>query len=72
VENAIDYSPRGTTVTIEWGGGDVARLAVLDEGPGVEPDEHERVFDRFYRGAAAGGTSGPGLGLPVVEALAHR
>jgi signal transduction histidine kinase len=72
VENAIHYSPRGTTVTIEWGGGDVASLAVLDEGPGVEPEESERVFERFYRGAAAGETAGTGLGLPVVEALAHR
>lgn len=72
VENAIHYSPRGATITIEWGGGDVARLAVLDEGPGVDPDEHERVFERFYRGAAAGGTGGTGLGLPVVEALARR
>jgi two-component system, OmpR family, sensor kinase len=72
LENALHYSPRGTTVTIEWGGGGVARLAVLDEGPGVDPDERERVFERFYRGAAAGGTAGTGLGLPVVEALAHR
>jgi signal transduction histidine kinase len=59
-------------VTIEWGGGAVARLAVLDEGPGVDSQEHERVFERFYRGAAAGGTAGTGLGLSVVEALAHR
>jgi two-component system, OmpR family, sensor kinase len=72
VENALHYSPSGTTVTIEWGGGAVSRLAVLDEGPGVDSQEHERVFERFYRGAAAGGTAGTGLGLSVVEALAHR
>jgi two-component system, OmpR family, sensor kinase len=72
VENAMHYSPRGTSVTIDWDGGDVARLAVFDEGPGIEPDEHERVFERFYRGAAAAGTAGTGLGLPVVEVLAHR
>jgi two-component system, OmpR family, sensor kinase len=72
VENALQYSPRGTAVTIEWGGGDVARLAVLDEGPGVDPEERERVFERFYRGGASGGTAGTGLGLSVVEALARR
>jgi signal transduction histidine kinase len=72
VENAMHYAPPGTTITIEWAGGEVARMAVLDEGRGIDPDEHERVFERFYRGAAAGGTSGTGLGLPVVEALAHR
>jgi two-component system, OmpR family, sensor kinase len=72
VENAIHYSPRGSTITIEWGGREAARLAVLDEGPGIEPQERERVFERFYRGSAAGETAGTGLGLPVVEALAHR
>jgi signal transduction histidine kinase len=73
IENAINYSPPGTTVTIEWRCDDVARLAVLDEGPGVDPEERERVFERFYRGAA-GSTSGAGtgLGLSVVEALARR
>jgi len=49
------------------------RLAVLDEGPGLDPDEGERVFQRFYRGSASrGGASGTGLGLAVVEALAAR
>jgi two-component system, OmpR family, sensor kinase len=71
VENAINYSPPGTTVTIEWGADEVARLAVADEGPGVDPEERERVFERFYRGATAGG-GGTGLGLSVVEALARR
>jgi two-component system, OmpR family, sensor kinase len=72
VENAMHYSPPGTTVTIEWGGDGAARLAVLDEGPGLAPEEGERAFERFYRGAAAGGTTGTGLGLSVVEALARR
>jgi signal transduction histidine kinase len=72
VENAIDYSPPGTTVTIECGGSDYAYLAVLDEGPGVAAAERERIFERFYRGEAAGSTSGTGLGLSVVEALARR
>ncbi len=74
VENALNYSPAGTTVTIEWGAdGGAARLAVLDEGPGIDPGEREQVFDRFYRGEASrSGTPGTGLGLSVVEALAKR
>jgi two-component system, OmpR family, sensor kinase len=74
VENALGYSPLGTTVTIEWGAGDgSARVAVLDEGPGIDPAERERVFERFYRGESSrGGTPGTGLGLPVVEALVER
>ena len=72
VENAIDYSPPGTTVEIEWGGGGHAWLAVLDEGPGLTTDDRERVFERFYRGEAGRGTAGTGLALSVVQALAHR
>ena len=72
VENAIDYSPPDTTVTIEWGGRDHAYLAVSDEGPGVDPEERERIFERFYRGEAARATAGTGLGLSVVDALARR
>jgi signal transduction histidine kinase len=74
VENALNYSPAGSSVTIEWGAqGGSARVAVLDEGPGIEPAERERVFERFFRGdAARGGAPGTGLGLSVVEALAER
>jgi signal transduction histidine kinase len=66
-ENALNYSPPGTAVTLTWAiDTDRVRLAVLDEGPGLDPDEGERVFQRFYRGSATG------LGLAVVEALAAR
>jgi signal transduction histidine kinase len=74
VENALNYSPAATEVTIEWeSDGDSARLVVLDEGPGIEPAEREQVFERFFRGAASRtGVPGTGLGLSVVEALAER
>ena len=73
-ENALNYSPPGTAVTLTWGiDGDSVRLAVLDEGAGLDPDEGERVFQRFYRGSASrGGAAGTGLGLAVVESLAAR
>jgi signal transduction histidine kinase len=74
VENALNYSPDGTTVTIEWSAeGGRARLAVLDEGPGVAPDEEGHLFERFYRGEAGHrGAPGTGLGLAIVETLARR
>jgi signal transduction histidine kinase len=73
VENAILYSLPGTTVTIEAGIGDGrAYVAVADEGPGIAPDEHEAVFERFRRGSAAAGVAGTGLGLAIVRALARR
>jgi signal transduction histidine kinase len=73
-ENALNYSPPETAVTLTWVlDGDDVRLAVLDEGPGLDPDEGERVFQRFYRGSASrGGAAGTGLGLAVVESLAAR
>jgi signal transduction histidine kinase len=74
IENALNYSPAGTAVTIEWGSGDgSAWVAVLDSGPGIDPGERAQVFERFYRGAASrGGAAGTGLGLSVVESLARR
>jgi two-component system sensor histidine kinase KdpD len=47
------------------------RMWVEDEGPGIPPDERERVFDKFYRGARLGGTapSGTGLGLAITREI---
>lgn len=70
LENAIRYSPPGSTVTIVSAPG---RLEVCDRGPGVATDERERVFERFRRGSA--GMSGPpghGLGLPIARELARE
>ena len=74
VENALNYSPPGSAVTLTWErSGGAVRVAVLDEGPGIEPSERERVFERFFRGSASrGGAAGTGLGLAVAEELAAR
>ena len=71
--NAINYSPVGSDVELAWGGQDRhAYLAVRDQGPGIEPDEADKVFERFYRGQDSGGKPGTGLGLAIVETLARR
>ena len=74
VDNAIRHSPRGGTVRVvvrpsSAGGG--ATLAVEDAGPGVAPEDRQRVFDRFWRapGAPAGGT---GLGLAIAKWIAEH
>jgi signal transduction histidine kinase len=74
VENALNYSPEGTAITIEWGRtADRAYLAVTDEGPGIDPAEAARLFERFFRGARSRDKApGSGLGLAVVESLARR
>ena len=70
VANAVKYTPPGgtVTVTVDHAGGSV-RLAVADTGPGIEPDELPHLFDRFWRGRAATGTPGSGVGLTVVAEL---
>jgi two-component system OmpR family sensor kinase len=74
IENALHYSPSPSTVTVDWGQTDgEAWLAVLDEGPGLEPGEEAAVFDRFARGKAGrSGPGGTGLGLAIVQTLARR
>ena len=74
IENALHYSPSGTHVVVGWRAeGRRVRIAVADEGPGIEESERERIFERFYRGSAShAGAPGTGLGLNVVEALAKR
>lgn len=71
-DNAVRYSPPGTQVVLrvlQEGGAPV--LQVDDAGPGIPPEERERVFDRFYR-RAAGGEEGTGLGLAIVKSVAQR
>jgi signal transduction histidine kinase len=50
-----------------------ATLRVCDDGPGIPPEDRERVFERFYRGTN-GRQAGPGtgLGLAIVAELARR
>jgi len=47
------------------------RLAVRDFGPGIPADEHQRVLERFYRLEQSRSTPGNGLGLSLVQAVAH-
>jgi signal transduction histidine kinase len=68
--NALKYTPAGGRVLLEVGpDGASARLAVSDTGPGMSPDELGHVFERFWRGSAAQGTEGSGIGLAIVAEL---
>ena len=72
VDNAVKYTPDGGTVDISvlTAAGTVA-VQVEDSGPGIPPDERERVFDRFYR-VAGSEAAGSGLGLAIIKAIAER
>jgi len=73
LDNAISFSPAGSTVTVAI---DVDRkapansttLRVIDHGPGLAPDKRARAFDRFWRDRD--GNAGTGLGLAIVSQLA--
>jgi two-component system OmpR family sensor kinase len=72
VDNALRYTSRGGRVDVSAfrSGGDIA-LEVTDNGPGIAPEERERVFDRFYRRANSD-EPGSGLGLAIVRSIAQR
>jgi two-component system, OmpR family, sensor kinase len=71
IENAIKYSPHGSTVTVEYGRENgTARVGVVSQSGPIGPELSQRAFERFYRGA--GRRDGTGLGLPIVAALARR
>ena len=73
VDNALHHTPDDTPVTVRVGGDDDwARLEVADRGPGLTPEQAERVFQRFYRTdtARTRAQGGTGLGLSIVSAIA--
>jgi signal transduction histidine kinase len=71
VGNAIRHTPGGSTVTVTvTADGESARVVVEDEGPGIGPDQVERVFD-VYETKAGEERRGTGLGLPLSRRLAQ-
>ncbi|MEZ5990285.1 MAG: HAMP domain-containing sensor histidine kinase [Planctomycetota bacterium] len=76
LDNAIKYSPSGSTVVVEVLEHDGRlRIRVRDQGPGVPAEDRDRIFDRFQRGhtesAEARGGSGLGLALAAEAAAVH-
>ncbi len=67
VENAVKYSPEGTSVEIDVDGGSVR---VRDHGPGIDDVDRPHVFERFYRAIGTRALPGSGLGLAIVAKAA--
>ena len=70
VDNAIKYSPNGSTITLRVDAVDGhATLGVADQGPGIAPEHRERIFDRFYRidEGRSRDMGGTGLGLAIAK-----
>lgn len=76
IGNAVEHTAEAdglVRLRIETGAGDRVRFFLEDDGPGIDPDQREHVFDRFHRtdtarDRASGGT---GLGLAIVRAIAE-
>lgn len=69
IHNAIKFSPAGgeIQITVQTTAVDY-RICIQDEGAGIAPQNHERIFDRFYRGADQTDT-GSGLGLAICQEI---
>lgn len=68
LDNAIRYTPGGGRVTARVTTGAYVILEVEDDGIGIDQDERERVFERFYR-VLGTGSEGSGLGLAIVREI---
>jgi len=70
--NALNVSPPGSTVSLESTlSGDHWRVSIVDEGPGLSPEECEHIFDRFVRlDPSRSDSRGSGLGLPISRSIA--
>jgi signal transduction histidine kinase len=72
IDNAIKYTPPGGHVTVRpavsFQG---VEISVADSGPGIAADERSRVVERFVRLEASRNSPGTGLGLALVQAVAH-
>ena len=80
LQNAHRHAPPGTPITVEGAPGkrSMVVIRVIDQGPGVQVEQRERIFERFVRGVDEGETgedvpgaapSGTGLGLAIVRGL---
>jgi two-component system phosphate regulon sensor histidine kinase PhoR len=78
IDNALKYAP-GSNVAVcagRNGNGEIV-VRVIDRGPGVPPDDRDRIFERFVRGSSARGTGsapairGSGIGLALVRHIAE-
>jgi signal transduction histidine kinase len=71
-QNAARYAPPDEPIELGSSvSGGYARFWVKDRGPGIRPEDRQRIFERFKRGAQTPRWEGAGLGLPIVKAIAE-
>ncbi len=70
LENAVRHAAGAVSVRLATSDDGWARLEVVDDGPGVQPGDRDRVFDRFVRLDSSRSRGGTGLGLAIVASIA--
>jgi two-component system sensor histidine kinase KdpD len=70
LDNAFKYSPPGSRVMVSANAlADSVEIAVIDQGTGVDPEDLERIFDKFYRIQSRAQITGTGLGLSICRGI---
>lgn len=71
IENALDYTDKDKTVHVgACSSARHTRIWIEDQGPGIPPEEREKIFKKFYRGSTSSKvTSGTGLGLAIAKEI---
>ena len=70
LDNAIKYSPENSQISIRVEVLDnIAKVSIRDEGPGIAPEEIDKIWERLYRADKSRSTSGLGIGLSLVKAI---
>jgi signal transduction histidine kinase len=77
LDNAVKHSPTGGRVTLTaerapHNGVDSVAIRVADQGPGIQPTEQARIFERFYRAPGSRSGEGTGLGLAIGRWIAEE
>ena len=71
LDNAVKYSPPHVPIEIRRDGDGTVDIAVRNYGSAIPEHEQPRIFERFYRGDEARRVPGTGMGLAIVQQIAH-
>lgn len=73
LDNAVKYSPVGGTITVRVQQLEIyTQIEISDEGIGIDADEFNEIFKRFYRGRKTRQTEGSGLGLYLAQLILNK